>query len=441
MANYEHLLVERKACILQADQIDKKATRENRSCTVEETDQIDGLLAKAKQLQLEWDESPQPRQTRQEPPDNSGFFGGGSTPPRSVLGRDGGSVADRMFGKQFANGGFSSFGDWLQAMDSGLFDTRLQAANKVGVDSEGGFLVPQVYANAYIDAVIESSVLLKRVRKVPMASDTLNLSGWDGNNHSSNLFGGFTAAWEEELSSLSPQTAKTRRVTLNAKKLVILTQASNELVADATMYEDMLGSALVQAMAWQLDYEILRGSGAGRPLGCVDSDSAIEIAKESSQTASTIWFTNVVKMLSRLHPSSYNTSVWIANPTCIPQLMTLDVHESATALGSGLVGDATYNPFRESDGKFTLFGRPVIFTEKLPTLGTKGDIILVDPSQYVLGMRQEIVVEKSAHAGFTTDSSYYRAKLRTDGRPLWQNAMTPKNGDSLSWCVTLAKRS
>jgi hypothetical protein len=49
-------------------------------------------------------------------------------------------------------------------------------------------------------------------------------------------------------------------------------------------------------------------------------------------------------------------------------------------------------------------------------------------------------IEKSSHAGFLTDTSYYRVINRLDGTGSWKSAMTPKNGDSLSWAVTLAAR-
>jgi len=50
--------------------------------------------------------------------------------------------------------------------------------------------------------------------------------------------------------------------------------------------------------------------------------------------------------------------------------------------------------------------RPVIFTEKVAALGTVGDIGLYNFSQYVVGLRADISLAKSAHLGFTSDTSY-----------------------------------
>jgi HK97 family phage major capsid protein len=93
-----------------------------------------------------------------------------------------------------------------------------------------------------------------------------------------------------------------------------------------------------------------------------------------------------------------------------------------------------------ADGTGTLLTRPVHFTEKLPALSSKGDILLADFSQYAIGLRQGAALEKSNAAGFTTDTTYFRVVTRLDGQGTWKSAMTPKTGDSLSWCLTLEAR-
>ena len=80
-------------------------------------------------------------------------------------------------------------------------------------------------------------------------------------------------------------------------------------------------------------------------------------------------------------------------------------------------------------------------TEKVPTLGTKGDVILADLSQYAIGLRADIVVEASRHAGWSTDSTYYRAIVRANGAGTWKSVLTPKAGDTRSWVVVTETRS
>jgi hypothetical protein len=65
----------------------------------------------------------------------------------------------------------------------------------------------------------------------------------------------------------------------------------------------------------------------------------------------------------------------------------------------------------------------------------------MDRSQYIVGLRREVSLEKSVHVGWQTDQSGYRSILRVDGMPRWTKVFTPVAGDTLSWCVTLATRS
>jgi HK97 family phage major capsid protein len=85
--------------------------------------------------------------------------------------------------------------------------------------------------------------------------------------------------------------------------------------------------------------------------------------------------------------------------------------------------------------------RPVLFSEKVPTLGTVGDIGLYDFSQYAVGLRADMTLAKSMHAGFQSDTSYYRAILRVDGAPKLSAPVTPAAGDTQSPFVVLAARA
>lgn len=366
----------------------------------------------------------------------------GSPTVRNVIPRNTtGSFAERLFGSHHGeNQGFASAGEWMETIASGLNDNRLMAANRVGIDSEGGYLAPQQFVNGFFDAAVEKSVLVSRVQVFRMVSDTLHLNSFHGNDHSTSLFGGFEGGWEAELSSLSPQSAKFRRLTFQAKKLVILQNTSNELMQDGSDFDRLLTEALAQAMAYKLDEAIISGTGAGRPLGILNAASTIEVSAVVSQTTDTIWWKNVIDMMARLAPGCWNNAVWLTHPSCIGQLFRLDAHADYGS-GSELVGDTIQPTFKESNGTFTLLARPVLVTEKCEKLGDKGDLILVDPTQYGLGMRQELIIERSMHAGFSTDSTYYRAKIRVDGQPLWSSALTPRNDSTtLSWACVLAAR-
>ena len=164
----------------------------------------------------------------------------------------------------------------------------------------------------------------------------------------------------------------------------------------------------------------------------INSPGVISVPKEGGQVADTIIFENVTKMFARMYPAGRSRAVWIANETTIPSLMSLTIDV-------GTSGEVV-KVFNETNGKFTILGRPVIFTPNLPVLGDANDIVFCDLSQYAIGIRREMKLEKSNIPGWTQDLMSYRVIVRVDGQGTWQNAITPKNGDTLSWCVGLEER-
>jgi HK97 family phage major capsid protein len=76
----------------------------------------------------------------------------------------------------------------------------------------------------------------------------------------------------------------------------------------------------------------------------------------------------------------------------------------------------------------SIFGAPVLKCEQCKTLGTLGDIILADFSQYVIAEKGGIEAASSIHVRFLTDETTYRFVLRMDGQPWWQGVLTNYEG-------------
>jgi HK97 family phage major capsid protein len=350
-----------------------------------------------------------------------------------------------LFGPNLSTDGFKGFDEFLKAWhhtSSGSFDPRLRMSQVEDVPSSGGFAVPTEYAAMLMDKALEAEVVRPRAIQWPMTSETRKVPGLDNFNHAgATLFGGFSVQWLSETAPITPQDLKTRLLTLTANKCALLGQCSNELLSDAVGgFEAIYGAAIIAAIAFWHDIAFLTGDGAGKPRGVLNDPALVVVDKEAGQAAGTVKYENVTKMLARLHPACFNSAVWVVNATAIPQLLLMQ-NVVKDAAGDIVGGSAVPVVQQADDGSLTLLTRKVVPTEKLPALGSEGDILLADFSQYSIGLRQGAALEKSAHAGFTTDTSYFRVVTRLDGQGTWKTAMTPVNGDSLSWCVTLAART
>ena len=85
-----------------------------------------------------------------------------------------------------------------------------------------------------------------------------------------------------------------------------------------------------------------------------------------------------------------------------------------------------------------LENRPLYVTDKLPKLGTAGDLVLFDPSMYAIGDRQQVVVDISEHAPYGSSSvfqhnqSMFKVWYRGDGKPMLDQVVTLPDGSGAS---------
>lgn len=348
--------------------------------------------------------------------------------------------------------GFKHLGDFCLAvrkMALGDRDERLiKAASGMneGIDSDGGFTVPDEFRAQLLQHMWDYSVLASRATQLPMASNSVTVpyleesSRADGSRQ-----GGVLGYWTEEAGAPTASKAATGQLHMKLKKVMALLYATDELLEDSAIsMEPLINRLAGNELAFQIDDKVMNGSGSGVPLGVLNSPCLISVAKESGQVADTIVWENIIKMWARMPTRSRANAVWYISQDTEPQLMTM-----AQVIGTG--GVPVYLPASGAAGSpyGTLMGRPVIPTEFNPAVGDKGDIVLADMSQYLLGQKSSgIKSASSIHVKFTTEETAFRFSLRVDGQPWWKSAITPFSPSgtttktaTISPFVTLAART
>lgn len=313
-------------------------------------------------------------------------------------------------------------------------DKSVKNAMEEGVPSSGGFWVPEEYSEQIHNVSLENEIVAPRAFVQPMRGDKIHIPAMDIGDHSSNLWGGFTATYTAEAGTMSDNNPKARSMTLEAKKMTGFLRLSRELFDDVPNFEQQVIQICGRGLGWYRDYYFLNGTGAGTPLGILNSPCVIAVDEQDGQAASTIEYQNLVDMEGRMYPAGMTRAVWIASHSAYPQLRNMSV-----AVGTG--GNAIKALERKGD-QYYLLERPVFFTEKTPALGSQGDILLADLSQYVVGLRKGLQIDVSKHVYFASDELAARLIERHDGQPLWDEALTLKDGSTtVSPFVALAERS
>ena len=338
--------------------------------------------------------------------------------------------------------GFTNVGDFARTIWHKNPLPDLERLNKVkevmnaysSVDpATGGFLIPETMRSEIMQIALEESIVRGLATVITMSSLTQLMPFVDSTTNVGSVLGGMIFFWKAESATLTQNQAKFGRVKLEANKLTGLAAIPNELWADAPALTSFLMQAIPKGIAFYEDTAFITGSGAGEPLGFLNSGAVIAIAKEGGQAADTIVLDNILNMFGRMLPSSHQRAVWIANQDTFKELMTLAIPVGTGGAPVALV-DIRNAPL------MTMLGRPLIISEKVPKLGDTGDICFVDLSYYLIGDRQAVSLETSEHRYFELDETALRVVERVDGRPWLQSAFTPANGATVSPFITIANR-
>ncbi len=309
------------------------------------------------------------------------------------------------------------------------------------VPGDGGFLIPEELRSEILQVALETAIVRPRATIIPMSSLRVPIPMIDDTTHQSSILGGVVGDWTEEAAGLTESQASFGRVVLDAKKLTAYAEVPNELLMDAPAFEGFFSGTFPRAISWFEDVAFLVGTGTGEPQGFINSAVSVSQAAETGQTATTIVWENLIKMYSRMLPTSLGRAVWIASIDTFPQLATMAL-SVGTGGGPVWIGNMAGTGGGGADTPpISILGRPLYFTEKTGPLGTTGDISFVDLSYYLIGDRMQMQVSASEHYKFANDKTAYRVVSRVDGKPWLQSPLTPRNGGpTLSPVVQLASR-
>jgi HK97 family phage major capsid protein len=341
----------------------------------------------------------------------------------------------------------AALGEFLQAVahagsPGGHIDTRLYGAASganVAVPSEGGFLVGKDQTYGLLEAGMQSSMLAGYCQTIPISanSDGLEAPMIDETSRANgSRWGGVRVYRRAEADSVTATKPKLRNFELRLEDMMALAYATDRLLRDSVQLGRIFTAAFASEFGFKVDDEIIRGSGVAECMGLLNASATVSQAKETGQAAATVVHENISKMWSRLWVRSRGRAVWLFNQDVEPQLDALYVAAAVGALEQRVVS-------YDAQGVLRIKGRPAMAIEQCETLGTVGDFILADLSQYVLITKGGIQADESMHVRFVYGERAFRWMYPINGAPKWSSALTPYKGSAsttVSPFVTLATR-
>ena len=341
---------------------------------------------------------------------------------------------------------FNSLGEQLAAVisastpgtrkiDDRLIESRAATGLGEGVAADGGFLVQTDFSTELLRQAFDTGLLASRVTKVPISSNAngVKINGVDETSRATgSRWGGVQIYSAAEAETVDNKKPKFKQLELKLNKIMGLCYLTDELVQDSTALESIVTQAFTEEFGFKLDDYIINGSGAGEPLGIMNSDALITVTRN---TANDIIFADILGMWKQFNPRSKSKGVWLVNNVSEVELygMTLTDYIPVYMPPGGISG-AQYG---------TIFGRPVINIEQTSDdVGTTGDIILADFSQYLMIDKGGLNTASSLHIRFLYDEQVLRFIYRCDGMPIWNSALTTYGGNNtVSPFVTLSTKN
>lgn len=342
---------------------------------------------------------------------------------------------------------FKSLGEQLIAVKSAAlgysYDRRLDATKAIlggneSIPSEGGFLVHTAEDSGLDRKTWDSGVFANRATAapIPAGANSANYYGISENSRANgSRYGGITGYRVAEggtITASGPQTFY--QYTLRPKKYAAVAYLTDEVLNDARALEAELNAGVPQELAFMVDDDMLNGLGVAGCQGVLNHASLITVTKEAGQAAATVVYQNLLKMWVRRYPRGSYT--WFINQQVEPQLDLLYQAVGTSGIPANFVT-------LDAQGVTRIKGAPVVVTEFNSALGTVGDIMLIDWSQYKLATIGGVNAASSMHVQFLTDQMCYRFTRRVDGLPTWQSVLTPYKGtaNTMSPFIALETRS
>lgn len=303
------------------------------------------------------------------------------------------------------------------AFKAQIMPWRFKAEWRMDEGASGGFAVPTQFRDDMLMLRPEAAIVRQRATVIPAGEppDTMiTIPAFE--QGAKGVFGGVEVYWIGEGEEKPETGAKLREVSLQPHEVAAHTVITDKLLRNWSAASSFISTLLSGAVVAAEDMAFLRGDGVAKPIGVLNGAGVIAVNRTA---ANDIQYVDIVNMLAKLLPESVSRAVWIANQGALPKIATLkDPAGNYIYIG----GDATRGI------PATLAGIPIKFTGKTPTLGSKGDLMLVDFTYYLIKDGSGPFVAASEHVLFRQNKTVVKITWNVDGKGWVNEPLTLEDG-------------
>lgn len=336
-----------------------------------------------------------------------------------------------------------------QTSDGGFETIIRTGADSLAGGTTYGFALKPEYLGNIFEISMEQQVFANAAQRIPVGQGIeVKWPAWDqyqapqivNGVMQSAAFSGISLYYETEAAPRVPTDGKLNMIDFKIVDLTAFTALTRDFVVDNYLaFDSALTRMIGRSFGWMEDYMAIQGPGIGRPQGYFNSPASLTVNRAN---ADKIASDDLTAMIASASPMVWQDLRWITNITTIPQLAIL-LNKAGTPIfqPNALITQAQQFSIQDKSvggtgaelmhrPMGTLVGFPVYFSEKVPTVGSTGDLSLVAPSQFGVAQRSGVEIAVSEHYYFLNDLIAYRLKMRHDMKSLWRAPYQQADGSN-----------
>ena len=275
---------------------------------------------------------------------------------------------------------------------------------QVGVDADGGYLVPQEFEKTLIDALADENLVRKLAHVI--TTDTGDKVIPMVKNHG-------TASWMDENALVPESDDEFDQISVGAHKLGTFIKVSDELMSDSAFdIADYIAKEFARRMGAKEEEAFFVGNGTKKPTGILADTDGADVGVTLNSAAITA--DSLIDLFYSLRAPYRRNAVWIMNDSSVKAIRKLkdknDQYLWQTALTAGTPD--------------TILNRPVYTSPYVPEVAAGNKVMIFGDLQYYWIVDRQGRVFKRLNELFATSGQVgFMTTQRVDGKMVLPEAV------------------
>ena len=281
----------------------------------------------------------------------------------------------------------------------------VQDALSMGVDSEGGYTVPDEFDKKLVRCLSDHNVVRRLAKTIRTES---------GMHKIPILAGEAAAGWIDESTPIPETTMAYDRITLGAHKLGALLKCSTEFLHDTAFdIEDYVADSFSLAVGRKEEEAFINGTGVKMPAGLLHDTDGAGTGVITENTGD-VTFDDVIRLYYSLGAPYRKDAVFLCNEDLLMRLMLLKDKND----------NYIWKPSLEIGKPDTILGKPIHTSNAMPELNAGNKVLLFGNFDYYwIADRGNRTLRRLNKRFAIDDSVGFILIERLDGKLILKDAM------------------